>query len=134
MSVRVVDAYVVKTITSEPQYYFVEDELPIPKDADFTKWCNNTGHWDLDPKVFEPTLAEFSLWTYEVTKGYMIVCDLQGVKRSFKDSSGRKCTEYVLTDPAINCTDPRRFSETNLADKAVIRCVRGAANALELSG
>ena len=130
--ITVMDAFVVQTVEPERRYFFVEDELPLKLGTDFTKWCNNAGHWDLNEEVFEPALAEFALWTHEVTKGHMMVVDLQGVKRKVRDAKGSLVTEYLLTDPAINCKDVRRFSETNMGPTGLARCVRGARAALDI--
>ena len=42
---------------------------------------------------YEPVLDAFSHWTHEVTKGQLIVVDLQGTKKQ---------NIFYLTDPAIH--------------------------------
>ncbi|CAF1059515.1 unnamed protein product, partial [Brachionus calyciflorus] len=54
----------------------------------------------------------FSHWTYQVTKEYLIVNDLQGMLVDNK--------HYILTDPAISSPEGyERFSTTNLALKGI---------------
>lgn len=54
-------------------------------------------------------LQAFSHWTWQVTKGQLMVVDVQGLLSKDK--------EYVLVDPAIHCpSDPSRFTKTNLID------------------
>ncbi|KAI1704810.1 alpha-kinase family domain-containing protein [Ditylenchus destructor] len=60
-------------------------------------------------EVVEQLMA-FSHWTYQISRGYLMVVDLQGVIGT--DETGRKTLE--LTDPAIHCTDLTRFGRTNL--------------------
>ena len=59
-------------------------------------------------------LALFSLWTYAVTQGKLMIVDLQGVHSA----------EYgfVLTDPAILCEDIAMFGNNNLGKRAIERC------------
>ena len=89
--------------------YFVEQFL----NGSFTKFCDNNGGWI--EEVFHPALARFALWTHDVSGGYLMVADLQGVRSA---SGG-----FQLTDPVILCTDLSRFSSTNLGEKAIARCV-----------
>ena len=57
--------------------------------------------------------------------GYMMVMDLQGSPRT-------KEGEYVLTDPAILCSDLLRFGSTNFGTpKMMKRCVLSIRNLLE---
>ena len=83
-----------------PKYFNVETVLPDYKN--FKKWNNNFGF--VADEIFSSTLDAFSHWTYDATGGFLNVVDLQGVDRKDK---------YVLTDPAINCLEPR-FGRTNL--------------------
>lgn len=86
-----------------PVYYNVETLLPEYKDG-FMKWSNNTGR--VCQKNYSAILDAFSHWTYDITKGFLLVVDLQGVE--LKDS-------YVLTDPSINCME-QRFGGTNIGE------------------
>ena len=58
-------------------------------------------------------LLRFALWTYEVTGGYLMVTDLQGVLTA---------EGYTLTDPVVLCTDLTRFGSTNLGAEMMARC------------
>ena len=82
----------------------------------FTKYCNNTGFWD--EGVFDPTLAAFVKWAYEITGGYLIVADLQGVKCPHHG--------FLLTDPVVLCTDVTRFGSTNLGVRFMNRVIETA--------
>ncbi|KAI1695649.1 alpha-kinase family domain-containing protein [Ditylenchus destructor] len=64
---------------------------------------------NLNFEIVEQLMA-FSHWTYQISSGYLMVVDLQGVIST--DESGVKTLE--LTDPAIHCTDLTRFGRTNL--------------------
>lgn len=68
----------------------------------------------------QKTLAHFVEWTSKVTKGYLLVADLQGEYDPY-----RKC--YTLTDPVIMCTDVLRFGNTNLGPKFMERVLNSCA-------
>lgn len=87
-------------------------EPPLPSDIPFQKYSNNTGYWNDDN--LDETLLCFTMWTYNKTGGYLMVTDLQGVK---KDNT------FYLTDPAVLCTDITRFGMTNLGPKFMKRCI-----------
>jgi hypothetical protein len=79
----------------------------LPTDGtDFTKFSNNTGYWDEDH--LDESLLRFTLFTHTISQGYLMVTDLQGV---------RKGREFILTDPVILCKDVLRFGNTNLGEK-----------------
>lgn len=64
---------------------------------------------DLEGKV--ATAIAFSHYTYHVSGGYLLVCDLQGVNAVGADAE----PTLLLTDPAIHCIDDvPRFGVTNL--------------------
>lgn len=113
--VTVLDAFVLEESTDDKEKsgerrFCVEEPLP---DGQFIKFSNNTGYWD--EAHLDPTLLRFTLFTYEVTGGYLVVSDLQGIKQPGND--------YVLTDPAILCKDIVRFGNTNLGPAFMKRCV-----------
>ena len=90
------------------RYYNVEKLLPDY--SNFKKWNTNFGAVNID----EQLIQAFSHWTYDITgafilyfmsiiylvfpAGFLVVVDLQGVERS---------EEFGLTDPCINCKEPR---------------------------
>lgn len=88
-------------------------EEPLPEETPFVKFSNNTGHWDEDH--LDETLLRFTDFTYKATAGYLMVTDLQGVKKRNGD--------YVLTDPVILCTDVLRFGNTNLGGDFMKKCI-----------
>jgi len=54
-------------------HYFVEEALT----GEFTRYSYNTGYWE--EATLDQWLLKFALFTHEVTKGYLMVADLQGV-------------------------------------------------------
>ena len=70
----------------------------------FTKWNNNNGFLNQDQ--FSATLDAFTHWTYAITKGYLMVVDLQGVEQEKK---------FILTDPSIHCKAPK-YGNTNCGE------------------
>lgn len=89
---------------------FCAEQL-LPPGA-FTKFSNNTGYWNEDH--MDETLLRFCVFSYEITEGYLMLTDLQGVKDG---------QEFVLTDPAILCKDILRFGNTNLGEKVMKKCL-----------
>ena len=107
------------------QYYNVEKLLPDY--SNFKKWNTNFGAVNID----EQLIQAFSHWTYDITGTYSkslvylglppcfsswlsgcggpAACRLQGVERS---------EEFGLTDPCINCKEPR-FGSTNMGDVGI---------------
>ena len=89
-----------------PKYYNVEVLLTDYKES-FKKWNSNAGY--VSDKIYSSTLDAFSHWTYDITDGFLVVVDLQGVDRE---------KQYILTDPSINCIEPR-FGLTNLGNVGI---------------
>uniref|UniRef100_A0A1D1XXZ1 Alpha-protein kinase vwkA n=1 Tax=Anthurium amnicola TaxID=1678845 RepID=A0A1D1XXZ1_9ARAE len=94
------------TIDFKTQYYTVEPRLA---GAEFKRFNVNSG------VIVEhrPTLEAFAHFTYEHSKKYLVVYDLQGIELSDR---------FFLTDPAIHCVDPLRFGKTNLGHKGINDC------------
>ncbi|CAG8673493.1 2595_t:CDS:1, partial [Cetraspora pellucida] len=88
------------------QYYSVEGYF---SDAEFKRFNVNSGVIT----EFHSTLEAFAHFTYNYTKGYLVVCDLQGIELE---------NEFLLTDPAIHCVDSLRFGGTNLGEKGIKEC------------
>ena len=80
----------------------------------FRKWTNNTSFVNKD--LYSDAMHAFSHWTYEKSGGYLLICDLQGVQEDHD--------KYVLTDPAMHCTDLLRFGSTNLGPDGMKRFFR----------
>ncbi|RGB43206.1 kinase-like domain-containing protein [Rhizophagus diaphanus] len=64
-------------------------------------------------KEYHSTLEAFAHFTYEQTKGYLVVYDLQGIEID---------GQFLLTDPAIHCEDRLRFGKTNLGERGIKEC------------
>jgi hypothetical protein len=97
--------------------FCAEDPLP---DGNFEKFSNSTGHWDED--LLDEWLLRFSDFTYQATKGYLMVTDLQGVQNG---------AEFYLTDPVILCKDILRFGNTNLGEKFMLKCINSTRAYME---
>ena len=85
------------------RYFIVEPKL---QNAEYKRFNTNTGVIT----EFRPTLEAFAHFTYEYTKGYLVVCDLQGIELA---------DEFLLTDPAIHCIDTLRFGRTNFGKEGI---------------
>lgn len=99
-SLRFIDVSIIY-VPERNEYYSVEEFI----EGEFVKWISNDGVINED--IYSCTLDAFSHWSYEATRNYLIVTDLQGALVDNK--------EYILTDPAITSPDdPDRFANTNL--------------------
>ena len=74
--------------------------------SNYTKFNSNSG-WH-DEKTKE--MAAFTHYTYALSDGQLIVCDLQGVKRE-----GGK---FILTDPAV-CSVSRGYGSTDIGEQGI---------------
>jgi hypothetical protein len=72
----------------------------------YNKFNSNSGYED---KNCGSTMAAFSHFTYHISDGKMLVCDLQGVKRE---------DEYILTDPVI-CSVQQTFGVTDVGEEGI---------------
>jgi hypothetical protein len=62
---------------------------------------------------YAPTLHAFTHYAYHVSGGLILmVTNLQGVLLKERGAAERQ--GFLLTDPAIHCTDVERFRRTNL--------------------
>jgi hypothetical protein len=99
-------------------------EEPLPTDGSvFTKYSDNTGHWNMEH--LDESLLRFVEYTYLVSHGYLLVSDLQGVKKGDK---------FYLTDPAMLCKDVLRFGSTNLGDDAMEKSIDATRSLLMNEG
>ena len=119
LPVVVVEEEDAKNESSGDRRFCAEPHLP-KGGTEFVKYSNNTGYWDED--VIDETLLRFTKFTYDITHGYLLVSDLQGV---------RKGNQYYLTDPVILCKDILRFGNTNLGEKFVKKCIESTNAHLE---
>lgn len=83
----------------------------------YTRFSNNLGYWNED--FIDKSLIMFTIWTHTITDGYLIVSDLQGIKKG---------NTFKLSDPAILCTDQLRFGSTNLGPKGIEKCIKNTTS------
>ena len=98
---------------SKPFYCSQEPLIEGP----YVKYNSNSGFVNKDE--YAASLNAFSHWTYQVTAGYLMVVDLQGVKTTSPTAS-----KFTLTDPALHCKDVTRFCSTNLGNDGMHRFFR----------
>ncbi|CAI2170685.1 15953_t:CDS:1 [Funneliformis geosporum] len=91
---------------SKNQFYTIEPNL---RNAKYKRFNVNSGIIT----EFHSTLEAFAHFTYDYTGGYLLVYDLQGAE--FSD-------QFLLTDPALQCTDSLRFGRTNLGRRGIEEC------------
>jgi hypothetical protein len=91
--------------------FCAEPTLP-PGSSSFTQYSNNTGYWNQEH--LDETLLRFTDFTHRVTDQYLMVTDLQGV---------RKGNDFYLTDPVVLCKDILRFGRTNLGEPLMHKCI-----------
>lgn len=72
----------------------------------YRKFNSNSG-WEDKNCGF--SMGAFSHFTYHITNGSMLVCDLQGVKKN---------NEYILTDPVI-CSLSQSYGMTDLGEAGI---------------
>ncbi|KAI1708056.1 alpha-kinase family domain-containing protein [Ditylenchus destructor] len=102
---------------------YLSCERRYGNDSKFLRFSNNADYEmlectckanNLNFDIVELLMA-FSHWTYQISGGYLMVVDLQGIKST--DENGRTILE--LTDPAIHCTDLTRFGRTNMGPEGM---------------
>ena len=105
-----------------PRFFAYEQRFRVDSSA-MIKYTNNSDfvldHNTLDEngrKRLELAVA-FSHFSYNITDGYLLVCDLQGV--SFIDAKGKET--LLLTDPAIHCAKHLRFGKTNMSTLGIAK-------------
>ena len=101
---------------------FMAIEKEYPPGSEWLKFTNN---WDMkatgrDAEFNEmiELLVAFTHFTWEHTKHFCMVTDLQGIVISDSDHGAGRPT-ILLTDPAIHCPGDLRFGKTNMQDKGV---------------
>jgi hypothetical protein len=96
-----------------PTKYIIE-----PLIQPFYKYTNNNG-WIRKENAARTSiecLEAFCHYTYHISGGSMIVCDLQGVYKMYRRAFHR--SRYMLTDPAI-CSDTRIYGPTDMGEKGI---------------
>jgi len=105
-----------------PRFMAYEKRFRGPK-PEMIKYTNNLdfvrnpGTLDEVGRTCLELAIAFSHFTYSITGGYLLVCDLQGVRT--QDKKGKPT--LLLTDPAINCSKHLRFGKTNLEAPGISR-------------
>ncbi|XP_017274222.1 transient receptor potential cation channel subfamily M member 7 isoform X1 [Kryptolebias marmoratus] len=92
---------------SAGQWFAIEECIT----GEFRKFNNNNGDEIVPTNLLEETMLAFSHWTYEYTRGELLVLDLQGVGE-------------VLTDPSVIKSGEKGsydmiFGPANLGDDAI---------------
>jgi hypothetical protein len=111
LKVVVVEQEDEKSAKNGNRRFCAEECLPADGTV-FTKFRDNTGHWNEDH--LDESLLRFTNYTYKISQGYLMVADLQGI---------RKGQEFILTDPVILCKYVLRFGNTNLGETFMQKCV-----------
>lgn len=84
-------------LPSHQQFISVENYI----EGEYSKYNNNSG-WTNDCLNETSLIAQaFSHFSWQITRGYLMIVDLQGVGN-------------ILTDPQIHCMDPKKFGKGNL--------------------
>ncbi|XP_026086140.1 LOW QUALITY PROTEIN: transient receptor potential cation channel subfamily M member 7-like [Carassius auratus] len=92
---------------SAGQWFAIEECIT----GDFRKFNNNNGDEIVPTNLLEETMLAFSHWTYEYTRGELLVLDLQGVGEILTDPSVIKSGEKGSYDMI--------FGPANLGDDAI---------------
>lgn len=89
-----------------PIYLCVENYI----DGSYVKYNNNAGWTNISGSSFESinVAQAFSHFSWQITKGYLMIVDLQGVGG-------------ILTDPQIHCMDLTKYGEGNLGYIGIIK-------------
>ncbi|KAI6237598.1 hypothetical protein M3Y95_00282200 [Aphelenchoides besseyi] len=100
-----------KFYSSEPLFDVDSHFIRFTTNTDYIVCNNRATAYGVTSKQVD-LLTAFSHWTYHITKGELMVVDLQGVLVPAAKSPDRKAT-ILLTDPAIHSKDNKRFGSTN---------------------
>ncbi|KFP82107.1 Transient receptor potential cation channel subfamily M member 7, partial [Apaloderma vittatum] len=92
---------------SAGQWFAVEECMT----GEFRKYNNNNGDEIIPTNMLEEVMLAFSHWTYEYTRGELLVLDLQGVGESLTDPSVIKAGEKRSYDMV--------FGPANLGEDAI---------------
>uniref|UniRef100_A0A4W4HJT0 non-specific serine/threonine protein kinase n=1 Tax=Electrophorus electricus TaxID=8005 RepID=A0A4W4HJT0_ELEEL len=92
---------------SAGQWFAIEECIT----GEFRKFNNNNGDEIVPTNLLEETMLAFSHWTYEFTRGELLVLDLQGVGEILTDPSVIKSGEKGSYDMV--------FGPANLGDDAI---------------
>ncbi|XP_072137621.1 transient receptor potential cation channel subfamily M member 6-like isoform X3 [Mobula birostris] len=79
--------------------------------GEFRKYNNNNGDEIVPTNLLEETMLAFSHWTFEYTRGELLVLDLQGVGENLTDPSVIKAEEKMSQE--------MEFGPANLGEEAI---------------
>ena len=91
-------------LPSHQQYYLVENYI----EGEYNKYNNNAGWINSNLTENSEVAQAFSHFSWQITRGYLMIVDLQGV-------------EEKLTDPQIHCIDDKKFGKGNLGNLGIIK-------------
>ncbi|XP_053221077.1 transient receptor potential cation channel subfamily M member 7 isoform X3 [Podarcis raffonei] len=92
---------------SAGQWFAIEECMT----GEFRKYNNNNGDEIIPTNMLEEVMLAFSHWTYEYTRGELLVLDLQGVGENLTDPSVIKAEEKRSSDMV--------FGPANLGEDAI---------------
>ncbi|XP_063782068.1 transient receptor potential cation channel subfamily M member 7 [Pseudophryne corroboree] len=92
---------------SAGQWFAIEECM----NGEFRKYNNNNGDESIPTNMLEETMLAFSHWTFEYTRGELLVLDLQGVGENLTDPSVIKSGQKRSSDMV--------FGPANLGDDAI---------------
>mmetsp|Transcript_38898 Transcript_38898/g.111160 ORF Transcript_38898/g.111160 Transcript_38898/m.111160 type:complete len:329 (-) Transcript_38898:2639-3625(-) len=95
-----VDVYQLPGRSGEEQWMTVEPHI----EGTYVKYNNNIG-W-VSNEIGADLAQAFSHWTFDFTGCYLMVVDLQGVRK-------------IYTDPQIHCKETRRFGVGNMGERGM---------------
>ncbi len=85
-------------------FYEVENYIP----GQYEKYNNNAGWTSTSLSETSAVSQALSHYSWQLTHGYLLIVDLQGVAG-------------VLTDPQIHCLDEKRFGSGNLGYEGILK-------------
>ena len=92
-------SYIYEILNDKFKYPYLWVENLI--EGNYKKYNNNAGWFNPEDSLVNQTAQAFSHFSWQFTKGYMIIVDLQG-------------TYGVFTDPEMHCLDQRKYGKGNL--------------------
>lgn len=117
LMINFVNAFVYKLDSYVSNIPILSKQLPHHKNfisvenyiaGDYSKYNNNSG-WINDSLSESSMIAQaFSHFSWQFTKGYMMIVDLQGV-------------DNIFTDPQIHCIDQYKFGKGNLGYVGIMK-------------
>ncbi|KAL9837695.1 transient receptor potential cation channel subfamily M member 7 isoform 3-T3 [Geothlypis trichas] len=99
---------------SAGQWFAVEECMT----GEFRKYNNNNGDEIIPTNMLEEVMLAFSHWTYEYTRGELLVLDLQGVGENLTDPSVIKAGEKKVIRYGVRAGQSGRGCNKKLQSKA----------------